>query len=216
MSLPAAVIARVAQDRLIARATAPVLPEDGLAPDLRSVILLAPDEPAFWPHFTASPEYGDGAPAPLDRWSRRIIGKIACDLGAKAVFPFGGPPWRPFPRWALRSGQVWTSPVGLLVDAHMGLFVSFRGAIALREAVAPPAGTNPCNTCAGQPCRSACPVGALTAAGYDVPTCHAHLDQPEGADCQTRGCAVRRACPVGLTRRLPAQSAFHMKAFHTP
>ncbi len=216
MSLRATFAARAAQDRLVARATAPVLPEDGLAPDIRSVVLLGPEEPAFWPHFTASAEYRDGAPAPLDRWSRRIIGKIACDLGAKAIFPFGGPPWRPFTRWALRSGQVWTSPVGLLVDADMGLFVSFRGAIALREACAPPDATNPCTTCTNQPCRTACPVGALAPTGYDVPACHACLDQPEGADCLSLGCAVRRACPVGQARRLPTQSAFHMKAFHTP
>lgn len=199
---------------LVPLAMAPVQPADGLAPDMRTVVLLGPDEPAFWPHFTTQPEAADGAADPLDRWSRRVIGAIACDIGGTALFPFGGPPWRPFTRWALRSGRVWASPVGLLVHGDAGLFVSFRGAVALREAVTMPAAVSPCAGCAEQPCLSACPVGALSPQGYDVPACHAWLNSAAGHACLTLGCAVRRACPVGATRRLPAQSAFHMKAFH--
>jgi hypothetical protein len=47
-------------------------------------------------------EFRDGRPDPIDRWSRRVIGHMACDLGAKALFPFGGPPWHPFIAWAKR------------------------------------------------------------------------------------------------------------------
>ena len=107
--------------------TAPVRSEDGLPDAIRSIVLLGPDEPAFWPIFTASEEYGDGQPDALDRWSRRVVGRIACDAGAKAYFPFGGAPYRPFLGWAVRSGRCWSSPVGLLVHDRAGLFVSFRG-----------------------------------------------------------------------------------------
>jgi hypothetical protein len=182
-----------------------------------TLLLLGPREPGFWAHVTSSPEWRDGRPDPLDRWSRRVIGRIACDLGAKALFPFSGPPWLPFFAWALRTGRAWTSPVRLLVHDRAGLMVSFRGALALRARIALPSppSSPPCDSCAGQPCRSACPAGALLPEGYDVPACHAFLDTPGGRDCMDLGCAVRRACPVSQAYgRLPGQSAYHMRRFH--
>jgi hypothetical protein len=188
--------------------------EDGLPKGTRTVLLIGPSEPGFWPHLKSQPEW-DGQRDPVDRWSRRVIGRLACDLGAKALFPFGGPPYHPFYAWALRSGQVWDSPVRLLVHARQGLMVSFRGALALKEAIdLPPPATRPCDTCPA-PCLTACPAGALTSAGYDLPACHGFLDQPEGQDCMTGGCQVRRACPLSQSyARLPEQSAYHMRRFH--
>lgn len=190
--------------------------EVGLPPKTRTLLLLGPSEPGFWPHFTDQPEWRDGTPDPMDRWSRRVIGRLACDLGAKALFPFGGPPWHPFYQWALRSGRAWESPVRLLIHDRAGLLVSFRGALALRETLdlpAPP--SRPCDNCAA-PCRTACPAGALTDAGYDVPACHHFLNTSAGAACMSQGCAVRRACPVSASyARLEEHSAYHMGQFHT-
>ncbi len=190
-------------------------------PDLpagtQTLLLLGPREPGFWAHVTAQPEW-DGGPDPIDRWSRRAVGRLACDLGAKALFPFGGPPWHPFYKWALRTGRVWDSPVRLLVHDHAGLMVSFRGALALKTAIPMgdvAAAAPPCATCVSQPCRSACPPRALTDQGYDLPVCHSFLDQPAGVTCMTQGCAVRRACPVSQAyARMPEQSAYHMGQFH--
>ncbi len=181
-----------------------------------TVLLLGPDEPEFWSVFTASPEYGDGAADPLDRWSKRVIGGLAQDAGGAAVFPSDGPPYPPFIAWALASGRCHIAPVGLLVHDRTGLFISFRGAIALpRRLDLPDVPETPCNSCATRPCETACPVGALGPGGYDIPACRAYLDTVPGQDCMTRGCAVRRACPVSQSHgRLDAQSAFHMKAFH--
>lgn len=185
--------------------------EAGLPAGTRSVILLGPLEPGYWPHVTAQPEWGGADP--IDRWSRRVIGGMACKLGAKALFPFGGPPYQPFYQWALRTGRVWESPVKLLVHDGQGLLVSFRGALALREVVEVPGAMRPCEGCA-QPCLSACPVGALGAAGYNLPACHQFLDQPGGADCMNSGCGVRRACPVSQGyARLAEHSAYHMGMF---
>jgi len=210
-----AAIARAAAPHALAiRGHAALTPQDGLPDHLNTIVLLGPDEPAFWPHFSQSPEAQDTAPDPLDRWSRRVIGRIACDLGAKAYFPFGGPPWRPFIGWALRTGRVHQSPVTLMIHPDTGLFFSLRGAIAIPDMVAPDPAPSPCTTCADKPCLTACPATALTAQGYDVPRCHAFLDTAAGSDCMDQGCAVRRGCPVARDRRLPAQSAFHMKAFH--
>ncbi|MFW5881220.1 MAG: ferredoxin [Roseicyclus sp.] len=191
-------------------------PDDGTPAGTRTLLLLGPAEPGFWAHVTASPEFADGAPDPLDRWSRRVIGGMACDLGAKALFPFAGPPWRPFIAWAKRSGRAWASPVGFLVHDRAGLMVSYRGALALRARIDLPAPPDqaPCETCA-RPCLAACPMGALSAAGYDSAACHGFLDTDPGAACLSAGCAVRLACPVSRDYgRLPEQSAWHMARFH--
>jgi epoxyqueuosine reductase len=187
--------------------------EGGFPAGTRTLLMLGPKEPGFWAHLQAQPEWGEADP--VDRWSRRVIGRISCDLGAKALFPFGGPPYHPFYKWALRTGRVWDSPVRLLVHTGQGLMVSFRGALALKQVVdVPPPTVRPCDACPA-PCLAACPAAALTGAGYNVPGCHGFLDQPEGAECLSGGCLVRRACPVSQSyARLPEQSAYHMRQFH--
>lgn len=190
-------------------------PDPATVPDtVRTLVLLGPREPGFWDHFTASPEYLDGQPDPLDRWSERVISAVATSLGTQAFFPFGGPPYQPFIQWATASGRAHVSPVGLLVHDTSGLWVSYRGALGLSERLnLPPAPPNPCQNCTDQPCRNACPVDALAPDTYDVAACKADLDR-EGNDCMTRGCATRRACPVSQDYgRRESQSAFHMEAF---
>lgn len=190
--------------------------EDPALPRGTAMMLMVGPAAGFWAHLTDSSEWHDEGPDPVDRWSRRVIGRIACDLGAKAVFPFGGPPHHPFYRWALRTGRIHESPVRLLVHDEQGLMVSFRGALALRKVVALPSPPPlPCATCIDRPCLDACPPRALTGAGYDIPACHAFLDTAPGADCMGQGCAVRRACPVSqVYDRMPEQSAYHMGRFH--
>ena len=190
-------------------------PDASLPDGTGTLVLFGPREPGFWALVTAQPEMRDGAPDPLDRWSKRVIGGLADTVGGTGLFPSDGPPYPPFIGWAVASGRAWRSPVGLLVHDYAGLFLSYRGALAVpqRLDLSPPART-PCDTCADQPCRAACPVGALTPDTYDVPVCKAHLRTPHGHDCLTSGCAARRACPISQQYgRVEAQSAFHMKAF---
>ncbi|MEL6839105.1 MAG: ferredoxin [Pseudomonadota bacterium] len=175
------------------------------------IILIGPDEPAFWPIFTDSPEYRDGAANPLDRWSQRVLTRTAAEFEAEPLFPFGGPPYAPFFTWAVNTGRFWASPIGFLVHDEVGLFVSFRGALRMPGAAPITTAQKPCDTCA-QPCASACPVGAFDG-GYDVAACKAHVMSDAGSDCRNGGCLARRACPVGQGNRLPAQAAFHMEAF---
>lgn len=189
----------------------------GAAELIGGTLMLLGAGPEFWPAFSGSVEAADGAPDPIDRWSRRVVGALADRFAASAHFPFGGPPYRPFIDWALKSGRAFLSPTGMLVHDSVGLMISYRGALHFdREIGIPhPGGTSPCPTC-DAPCTRACPVGALSAgAPYDLTACHGFLDTGPGQACMQGGCAARLACPLsaGAGRR-PAQSALHMAAFH--
>ncbi|MDF2231345.1 ferredoxin [Albimonas sp. CAU 1670] len=190
------------------------------APRARFGALLAADAEA-WARFRAAPEAQDGGPDPLDRWSARVAGALAARFGARAVLPSDGPPYAPFPAWALRAEPVWPSRLGPLLHACRGLWVSWRAALlfeAVEGAPPPPArGPNPCGACPA-PCLRACPVDAFaeTPQGprYDVPACAAHLETPQGAPCREGGCLARHACPVGrAAAHPPERAAFHMAAF---
>ena len=80
--------------------------------DIRTIVLAGMAGHEGWDAFAASPEASDGFDNPLDRWSRRVIEALARELGAMALFPFGGPPFLPFQRWARRAESVHSSPIG--------------------------------------------------------------------------------------------------------
>lgn len=193
-------------------------PGDGAPPGVAAVALLGYDGPGLWRAFSAGPEYADGDPDPLDRWSRRVGDQLAAALSAEAFYPFGGAPHWPFLRWAARAEALWPSPLGMAISAKRGLWSGYRVALGFREPLAglPPVapGAAPCARCAEKPCLSACPVGAFGESGYDIAACAAHLSTDAGADCMAMGCRARRACPVGQAYAPePAQAAFHMQAF---
>ncbi|MEM6973825.1 MAG: ferredoxin [Pseudomonadota bacterium] len=217
-------------------------PEDtvqGAAPGTVALALIGANGPAMWEAFAAAPEYGDARPHPMDRWSRRVIGRAACALSAKAHFPFGGPPYRPFLTWAMAAEGAVSSPLGMVVTPERGLMASWRGALAFRHVPDGAAGglgdepqgcvggggkgagrgtggaaTSgvPCAECF-RPCADACPVGAFADGGFDPGRCRAHLSSAAGAPCREGGCIARSACPLSLD--LPqAERAFHLAAFH--
>jgi hypothetical protein len=185
--------------------------------EVRTIALVGLAEQGGWSAFAASPEARDGGADPLDRWTRRVIGALAEALGARALFPFGGPPHWPFQRWAKRAEPMHPSPLGLLIHPRDGLWRGYRGALAFAAPIdAPPfeVAQSPCETCAARPCLSACPVEAFAGGRYDVAACVAHLRREAGRECREGGCLARRACPVGASHaHKPAQAAFHMRAF---
>ena len=188
-------------------------PADGAPPGTGTLVLIGADKGRMWPIFAASPEVGDERPDPLDRWSRRVIGAVAARIGASAVFPFDGPPWPPFVRWAARGEGARPSPVAMPVSPTRGLWASYRGALALSQRcelpVSPPP---PCPACPA-PCTGACPVDAFAGGRYDVAACARHVASPAGAPCRS-GCLVRQACPAGTGWAPPEpQRRFHMRAF---
>jgi hypothetical protein len=189
----------------------------GALADIETIVLVGVVGRQGWDAFAISPEARDGEAHPLDRWSRRMIDRLARDAGAAALYPFGGPPHWPFQRWAQRAEPVHPSPLGLLIHPVHGLWHSYRGALGLREAMnlAPrEAARSPCDACVGRPCLSACPVGAFAPGGYDVEACVSHLKSAAGEACMGGGCLARRACPVGADQAHGAEQAqFTMRAF---
>ena len=106
---------------------------------LRTIVLAGMAGRDGWPAFAASAEARDGADHPLDRWSRRVIDALARDLGAVALYPFGGPPHWPFQQWARRAEPVHPSPIGILIHPAYGLWHSYRGALGIRRGARRPA-----------------------------------------------------------------------------
>lgn len=200
-----------------------VSPDDRVPPladamPAAALVLVGNVGSSLWPRFAASPEYRDGRRDPLDRWSRRIGDTLAARYGARALYPFGGPPHHPFQHWASRAEPVHPSPLGLVIHAEYGLWHAYRFALALDHVpddLAPMAEhVSPCLACTERPCLDACPVDAFTGSGYRIGACAQHLrDTPDGA-CMRLGCAARHACPVGAPSRYgSAHAAFHMQAF---
>jgi ferredoxin len=196
-------------------------PEDGVpavtaGEPARTVVLLGFTGGRQWRHFTLSPEYRDGEPHPLDRWSRRIIGALARRFGARELYPDTGPPWWPFQRWARRAEALHVSPLGILIHPEFGLWHAYRGALVFAQPFAVPqmpAWPHPCERCAGKPCLSSCPVEAIAPARFERALCMRHVASPAGGECRSRGCLARRSCPVGAAHRYgPEQAAFHMRA----
>jgi epoxyqueuosine reductase QueG len=152
----------------------------------------------------------------MDDWCREVIGRLARDLDARAVYPFDKPPL-PFLSWARRAKAGHVSPLGLNIHTTYGLWHAFRAALLFPVEFDLPSlslGAHPCESCDGKPCLSACPVDAFSGTNYDVPRCIDHIAMPAGADCMANGCLARRVCPVGRAFAYgPAQAQFHMRAF---
>ncbi len=192
---------------------------DRLLPAARAgtIVLLGFTGSEQWKYFERSAEANDGLPNPLDRWSRRVVGVLAREIGALDVYPSAAPAPLPFLRFAARSEPVHQSPIGLLIHPKWGLWHAYRGALVLAARIELPAlapTAHPCAGCADKPCLSSCPVQAFHSGAFDVESCVGHVRSAAGGECRERGCLARRACPVGAEfRYIEQQARFHMQAF---
>jgi len=196
---------------------------DAIAPSAPATLILAGNAgPDMWRLFATERRAAD-EPHPLDAWTRRRLRRAAESLerahgtDVRALFPFDGPPYLPFQGWAKRAGTAHASPIGPMIHPRFGLWHGYRGALAVGARLAlpdTPETPHPCDACAAKPCLSACPAGAFSDAGYDVPACVGHLASGAGESCFARACLARAACPVGREFAYePAQARFHMDRF---
>jgi epoxyqueuosine reductase QueG len=187
--------------------------EDKVPPATQFVILIGNAGPDMFRRFARE---RNPATTLLDDWTRDAVTPLAQDLGAEALFPFDKPP-HPFLTWARKAGAGHTSPLGLNIHREYGLWHAYRAALLFPVAFDLPRiseGAHPCQSCAGKPCLSACPVNAFDGNSYDVKTCGKQILADAGADCMSGGCKARLACPVGAAYRYaPQQMQFHMGAF---
>ncbi|MEM9635752.1 MAG: hypothetical protein AAGA50_30805 [Pseudomonadota bacterium] len=184
---------------------------------VNSLYLIGSTGPSLWPFLCRSPEYSDDEPDPLDRYTRRVLRNLATDLGYEVLFPFDGPPYHPFQRWALKCGGFSQSPLGVLAHTNYGPWAGFRAVFLSSGRTFDGTGTHssgPCETCHDKPCISICPVDAITSSiGYDVPKCRDHLRMENHTKCWS-GCLARRACPYGTDHQQDTETAYlHMKSF---
>lgn len=212
---------------------------DGTTPG--TLVVLGNAGSSLWATFAAS-GFLDGRPDPLDDWSTAIVTDLAQAFDGRALFPFGGPPFQPFLRWAQKAEAVFPSPLGPLIHPEYGLWHAYRGALALsltldleplETRIARNVGQEaerhgramddenrpqvlgaPCLTCVEEPCLTSCPAQAVARESYDVPRCIDYLVRHPDGPCMSYGCQARHACPVGTHfRYLPAQACHHMRVF---
>ena len=197
-------------------------PEDAV-PALRTgaepgtVLLVGNVGSSVWGPFAAAGIIGRSE-HPLDDWSREVVSGLARELGADPLFPFGGPPFLPFIRWALRADTVWPSVMGPLIHPRFGLWHAYRGALSFPERFElpppDPGARRPCDDCEARPCLAPCPVGAVREGAFDAAGCADWLADRPRCECRESGCLARRACPVGREfAYAPSHAAFHMTAF---
>ena len=183
-------------------------------PASKTIVMIGNAGPDMWSHF--EPAIPDG-PDPLDAWTKRLVAPLAEKLGAGALHP-NDKPYRPFQQWAMRAESVHVSPLGILIHPTYGLWHAYRMALVFDDPVQglpeKTGSPSPCDTCVTKPCLTACPVGAFSTNGYDVPVCIAYLKTPPGQPCHDGGCQARMACPVATDRQYTAdQRAFHAASF---
>lgn len=194
------------------------VPEHSDGEAANTLLLFGQAGQELWPSFSQSPEYNDGEPHPMDRWSERVGRNIADSLNGQLLLPFGGPEHHPFLSWAIKAESLTSSRLGMLMHPVHGLWHAYRFAISLKESVSdlgePPEPKDVCASCADEPCLSSCPVNAFDGKTYDVQACAAHLRGHPGGQCLMQGCMARDACPEGLPSRYASeQRKFHMKQF---
>lgn len=183
----------------------------------KAVLLVGQAGAELWAHFS---RWRESQPAdlanPLDTWSRKVIGEVANQFGARAVGP-NDKPFLPFQQWAMRAEGLKPSPLGILMHPRYGLWHAYRGALLFDREISFPIAEKVvhfCDACIDKPCLKACPVDAYSKGGFAYQACLSHVRGPHGGACRTVGCLDRNACPYGTAYRYPADvQAFHMAAF---
>ncbi|QID16918.1 hypothetical protein G3580_04250 [Nitrogeniibacter mangrovi] len=94
------------------------------------------------------------------------------------------------------------SPFMVGIQPDWGTWFAYRVAV-LADTALPPTPPrqprSPCADCSAQPCRSACPAGAMAGETFSLPAC-VDWRLRAGSSC-AETCLARLACPVGTAHR---------------
>jgi len=195
-----------------------------LAPGAVSAVVIGNGGGAFWAAFRAfclrHPGY-EATPHPLDAFTLHMVDTTTRPLvsdTARVLYPFRFPD-QPvsFMHLAACAGLGRRSLTGVLIHPVYGPWIALRAAILVPFAVhapRPAALFDPCPSCTERACVAACPAGAVTPAGWDVPRCAAHRlrdDDPCAARCQ-----ARFDCVIGREHRYPPDALTYHQARARP
>ena len=189
-------------------------------PGCRAVVVFGSGGPALWDAFVAAIEADPATLCaeqhPLDRFIARAIAAtdptpgptrrwVRCAFDAETFVDF-----RPL---SLAAGLGWPSRLGLLLHPEHGPWLGLRAACFTTEPLpldTPLDGDGPCADCPA-PCEAACPVGAVSAARFDIGRCAAHRTPPHqgGPGGCPEACASRNICPVGINSRYSALEQYY-------
>lgn len=186
---------------------------DAVVPDWRRwprLMLIGSGGPEFW---RALQRHGPADADPVDRFSRACAGEFVRDYlddpPVRWLYP--GDTMVPLQRLGVLAGWHHSSPLGIGINACYGLWFAYRAACLIDRPlpVTPPwTGGSPCERCAGKPCVSACPAGAVAAAAaFSVQRCAGHRLVPDSSCART--CLARLACPVAAEQRYPPEQIGH-------
>jgi hypothetical protein len=172
----------------------------------------------FFDRFVAETLPGDGAPDPLDRFTRATVDRVVGDtlalstVGHRVLFPFvkSDAPVIPFQRLGRAAGLGGPGPLALQIHPEYGPWWAYRALLVLDHEAppGPPLGDG----CAGcdAPCVAACPAHAVRVSGFVIDACHARRLQAEA--CRL-SCAARIRCVRGPQHQYgEGQLAFFMAA----
>jgi hypothetical protein len=189
------------------------MPQDRLAADAKSVLLIGNAGPDMFIRFSRERNPGSDS---LDEWTKATVDRLAQGIGAIPLYPFGAPV-HPFLTWARRAGTSFVSPLGLNIHPTYGLWHAYRAALVFTSSLDLPnfsKAISPCDSCSEKPCLKTCPVSAFAKNNYDVKSCGLHILSDAGTSCMSHGCQARLACPIGKGYEYSVQQKqFHMKAF---
>jgi hypothetical protein len=195
-----------------------------LLPDARAMIVIGNGGAEFWGAYRAycaRHQTHEGRPDPLDRFTQIVIEDVVRPLvGGEArifyPFRFADEPVS-FLRLAECAGLGRPGLTGVLLHPVFGPWIAFRAAIAVPFHLAAPRpsdGFDPCPTCVERACMPACPAGAVTARGWDIPRCAAERAR-DPDPCAAR-CHARFECVLGREHRYPADALAHHQTWARP
>lgn len=150
---------------------------------------------------------------PVDEFSRYLAQQFLHDfLDAPSAFMlYPGSLPVPLQRLGVVAGWQHSSPLGIGINQHYGLWFAYRVAflvdieLPVTEKLA---GDSPCLTCEDKPCVSACPVQAVSA---DEPfAIHPCMDfRVQANSLCAEQCLSRLACPVAVEHRYDGAQIGH-------
>lgn len=175
----------------------------------RQLILLGHGGTTLWAAMKAA---AIASANPIDDFSVRTVDQwFAAELPdhtCRILYPGGNPPG--LQMLGQLAGWHHASPFMVGINDLWGSWYAYRVLLLADTDLAPTPPLvmpSPCTQCTEQPCRPACPAGALPAEGFVLQKCLAYRRQPTSA-CRTT-CLARLACPVGAQHRYCAEQIRH-------